>query len=752
MPINAIGIITLFIVFLNIVLGVIVYFKNPKRANNVVYAISVFSIALWALFTFFYNNPVILKPDVWLKIVYLSSYGMLIAQLMFAYFFPKKVKSGFWSYAIPILIFLVPSFYVLMIENSVVISAIHFSKEYISIAKMGPGYLVYTLPNILGILLIGTYFFLKSRKFIGYEKAQVHFYILGALLMMIPLVVVDYGIPLLTGETKYFVYGPLFAIPFSIALAYSILKNRFLTIKVVLRNSFFSVLTLIYAILGILFFVDSYEQLFSTDLNNRYLNIAIFTAIAIGIYQFIYRPLVNLFLNIFSKDKRNRDEILNNFMQVSNIELTIDRIAINVKRTIKQLFMIERVGIMLFDKGDYSIRYKYLDDFKEISPEYLLQIVRNWSDVSLEKVLVSDEFKRKMILEESGLDKRLQEVIGSFGESEISTVIPFNSRTQFDGVLLLGYRVDKYPLSIEDIELVEKISDSVSVSIGRAVLYQEVQLFNRSLRERVNEQTKELQIKIQELEEARRKEADMIDIMGHELRTPATVAKLNVEFLEKYIDSNPEEFKKYLGRVKSSIDTEIGLINTLLTSAKLEGNKVEIRHSKVDIKSEIEMVVDGHGIEAQEKGIKLLSQVDNSTPYVYADRVRVIEILNNLISNAIKYTHEGRVLISTEYDNDFVKICVADTGKGIPQEDISKLGGKFYRINNYLGSEIVRPGGTGLGLYVTFGLVRLMGGEINVDSELDRGSRFTITLPIYRNQKIESIDSTNMFEKLGLKK
>src|SRR5690606_28206579 len=161
-----------------------------------------------------------------------------------------------------------------------------------SIAKMGPGYLVYTLPNVLGILLIGTYFFLKSRKFIGYEKAQVHFYILGALLMMVPLVIVDYGIPLLTGETKYFVYGPLFAIPFSVALAYSILQSRFLMIKVVLRNSLFFLLTLTYAIFGILLFVDSYDQLFSSDLNNRYLNIAIFAAIAIGIYQFIYRPLV----------------------------------------------------------------------------------------------------------------------------------------------------------------------------------------------------------------------------------------------------------------------------------------------------------------------------------------------------------------------------------------------------------------------------------------------------------------------------
>lgn len=751
MPINAIGVISLLIVLLNIVLGVIVFFKNPKRANNIVYAISVFSIALWALFTFFYNNPIIFEPVVWLKIVYISSYGMLIAQLMFAYYFPKVGKAGFWYYALPIIITLIPSFYVLMIEDSVVLSAMYYSREYVSIAQMGSGYFVYTLPNVLGIFLIAIYFLQKSKSFIGYEKAQVHFYILGALLMMVPLVIVDYGIPLLTGDTKYFVYGPLFAIPFSVAVAYSILKNRFLTIKMVLRKSLSFLFSLIYAILGILLFVDSYEELVINQ-NNSYINIVLFVGISIAIYQLIYRPLVKLLLNTFSQDENSSESALDNFTQVSNIELTVDRIVINVKRTIQQIFMIESVGLILFDKRDFSVRYKYVNEFKEFSLDSLLQLVRSWKDISLDQVIVSDEIKRKLILEERGVDQRLVSVMGTLEESEISAVIPFNSRTQFDGVLLLGYRKDKYPLSIEDMDLLEKITANISVSIGRAVLYQEVQTFNKSLQEKVNEQTKELQIKVQQLEEARRKEADMIDIMGHELRTPATVAKLNVELLEKYIDSNPEDFKRYLDRIKQSVDTEIGLINTLLTSAKLEGNKIEIRHTKVNIYSEIDMAIHGHEQEAKEKGLHIVNRVEEDIPHVYADRVRVVEILNNLIGNAIKYTQKGSVTVSAKSDSENVLISIQDTGKGIPKEDIPKLGEKFYRIDNYLGSDIVRPGGTGLGLYVTFGLVKLMGGDITVHSELDKGSVFTITLPIYKGQKVYSEESTNMFEKLGLKK
>lgn len=751
MPINAIGIITLLIVFLNVTLGVIVFLKNPKRANNIVYAISVFSIAIWALVTFFYNNPVLFTPDYWLKIVYVASYGMLIAQMMFAYYFPKRIPGKFWLFALPLFILLIPSAYVLLVEDSVVITATHYPELFISVAQMGPGYLVYTLPNTLGILLIAAYFLNKSKQFIGYEKAQVHFYILGALLMMVPLVIVDYGIPLFTGDTSLFVYGPLFAIPFSISVAYSILKSRFLTIKVVLRNSFLFLFSLGYAILVLLFFVDSYESFFVNQ-NNNYLNLVIYCAIAIALYLLAYKPLVNFLLNTFFREESDKEKVLNNFTQVSNIELTINRLVINIKRTIKQVFMIEKVGIILFNKRDFSVRYESLRDFVDISPKYILQIIRNWSDLSLSQILVSDEIKRDMILNSQESDPRIIEIVNAFEKSEISMMIPFNSRTQLNGVLLLGYRADKYPLSVDEVELLEKITSNISVSIGRAVLYQEVEIFNKSLQEKVNEQTKELQIKVKELEEARKKEADMIDIMGHELRTPATVVKLNVELLEKFIESNPAEFKKYIDRIKKSVETEIGLINTLLTSAKLEGNKVEIRHDNVDIKAEIEMAAHGHEIDVEEKGIQFNNNVDPNTPNVYADRVRVVEILNNLISNAIKYTQRGSVTVSTKYDDNFVTVTIQDTGKGIPKENIPKLGEKFYRIDNYLGSEIVRPGGTGLGLYVTFGLVRLMGGDIWVESEIGKGSTFSFTLPIYKGQEIGSSDSSNMFEKLGLKK
>jgi signal transduction histidine kinase len=190
----------------------------------------------------------------------------------------------------------------------------------------------------------------------------------------------------------------------------------------------------------------------------------------------------------------------------------------------------------------------------------------------------------------------------------------------------------------------------------------------------------------------------------------------------------------------------------------LEGDKIEINKERVNIKEEIQMYIHGNETDALSKGIELKSNVDTGVPDVYADKARTVEVLNNLISNGIKYTEQGSVTIVTEYDDKYVKIIVEDTGKGISEEEIPKLGHKFHRIGNYIQSsenrEIVRPGGTGLGLYVSFNLVALMGGKMWVESELGKGSKFIFTLPVFKNQ-IESDSnntSNNMFERLGLKK
>jgi GAF domain-containing protein len=120
-----------------------------------------------------------------------------------------------------------------------------------------------------------------------------------------------------------------------------------------------------------------------------------------------------------------------------------------------------------------------------------------------------------------------------------------------NGLLILGAREDRRDLKAEELSLLDELIINASVAISRAVLYQEVQSFNQTLQQKVDLQTKELQVKILELQEARQKETDMIDIMGHELRTPATIVKLNAQLLDKFdkeIESDPQAYKRYVDR------------------------------------------------------------------------------------------------------------------------------------------------------------------------------------------------------------
>jgi signal transduction histidine kinase len=762
MNINILGIATILIALINLFLGAFVLYKNPKNSNNRSYAFAVFSIAIWSLATFFYNNPIFLSPKDWLIIVYLASYVMLLSQALLVYYFPEKSKKSFFIILGVLILTILPSFYVLIIQDSVILSAQHFPIEYKSLAEMGPGYFIYTIPNTLGILLLSIAFLLKGKRFTGFSKVQIQYYTIGALCMIIPIVVLDYLVPLIWGSTAFYVYGPIFVIPFSISVAYSLIQNRFVDIKTILYRVIILVEETLFFVLAF-FLIYKYTDsiLKENGLTKAIGFILILAPIAILIFRIYTKYFRKLIDKVILTQTKTPEEILNRFSRSNSVELDTEKISINVRKTIKELLGVDRVGILLLDLTNTKILYRYLHNFNIEGTRDLLEVLHYWDELGEDPILVTDEIKREIVFGRLKKDSRLTRILHFLDKYEISGILPLNRETQLNGVLILGYKEMQMPLSVSEIEQLELLIAQTSVAMGRSLLYKEVQDLNSSLQQRVSDQTQELRQKVKQLEEARRKEADMIDIMGHELRTPMSVIKLNTDLLQKFTTNVPkkkEEYVKYVKRIKDAVDTEIRLINTLLSSAKLEGDKIELNPEKVDIIEQIKMSTHAQEGRAKRKGIDILTQFDNQNRYVFADHARTVEILNNLIDNAVKYTEKGSVTITTKGEDDFVRISITDTGLGMSKEDVSRLGDKFFRTSNYTQSEysddidIVRPGGTGLGLYVTFNLVRRMGGEIHVESELGKGSNFTFTLPKYVGQESKPrSDTQDMFERLGLK-
>lgn len=613
-----------------------------------------------------------------------------------------------------------------------------------------PGHIVYAIvfaSYFIATLVVVLNKLLKSS---GIIQKQMILIFVGLLISGVLGMVYNLILPLL-GNYKLVWVGPQFTVVFLALMFIGMVRYQLFNIRLLAGKILFTVLTSVMMFLAFLFFTNIDRIVFEESVIN--LEFVLFGLFCAFLYSIFYESFRGFVLNkIQSKiitPGLDTSLVLKEYNRKLGKLSAKNEILNEFAETLKKALSPEYISIIT-KEGNEVINKQYIE-YRDINYELIFETIEKEEDLKDMKYLAPPTLMSILQDENSSAVLSLEEFINELQTKGLVLLLPIVYEHDLLAVCVLGEGNSSSSTYIdEEIEFLESLSDTTAVYLTRAILFEQLSEFNSVLQQKVDEQTKELQIKVKELEEARRKENDMIDIMGHELRTPATIVKLNAEMLRKYIDSNPEEYAKYLDRIREAIDTEIGLINTLLTSAKLEGNKVEIRREKVDIKESIEMSV--HGNESDLKdGVKIYTDIEEGLPFAYADKVRVIEVLNNLISNAVKYTDKGRIDVQARRIGENIEIIVKDTGKGIPKEDFPKLGSKFYRTNNYLGSDIVRPGGTGLGLYIIFGLARLMGGDIKVESELGKGSVFTFTVPVYTNQKLDNTDTMDRFTKLGLK-
>ncbi|MBN1488249.1 MAG: GAF domain-containing protein [Anaerolineae bacterium] len=233
--------------------------------------------------------------------------------------------------------------------------------------------------------------------------------------------------------------------------------------------------------------------------------------------------------------------------------------------------------------------------------------------------------------------------------------------------------------------------------------------------------------------EADRAKNEFVSTVSHELRTPMTAIKGYVDLiLMGATGPLSEQQNSFLRIVKSNVDRLTNLVNDLLDISRIETGRVELHLEPVDVGPIVQQVVDTLHPKAAEKSLTLRAIVPPSLPLVYGDPSRVTQIITNLAGNSYKYTPDGGEVAVYAYVRDGVMhIAVADTGIGISEKDKLQIFERFYRVDDPGVREI---SGTGLGLAITFSLVQLHGGEIWVESELDKGSIFYFTLPLADNE------------------
>ena len=299
------------------------------------------------------------------------------------------------------------------------------------------------------------------------------------------------------------------------------------------------------------------------------------------------------------------------------------------------------------------------------------------------------------------------------------------------------------PFSSEDVTCFQAIAHQVALPLRSAKLYEEISITNK---------------KLEKLEKLK---SEFISIVSHELRTPLTPINNSLEIvLSGQAGELTPEINNFISMAKRNIQRLSGIIEDLLDLSRIQTGKLDYRYKICDITPSLELLKNTFLQVAQEKNIKINLIIKEKLPEIYADSRRIEQILSNLVSNSLKFTSQGGMIEveasvidenQVEYDNlimpkikpngKYIKISVKDNGIGMKKEDIPKIFDKFSQIETSLNRN---KGGVGLGLTITKQLIDAHLGAVWVESQEQKGSTFSVILPLLDKFKIFQMDLSHV--------
>ncbi|MCK4539892.1 GHKL domain-containing protein [Candidatus Parcubacteria bacterium] len=223
--------------------------------------------------------------------------------------------------------------------------------------------------------------------------------------------------------------------------------------------------------------------------------------------------------------------------------------------------------------------------------------------------------------------------------------------------------------------------------------------------------------------------SDFISIAAHQLRTPLSAVKWVIKMvLDGDVGKLNKEQEKILFKGYQSNERIINLVNDMLNVSRIEEGRFGYEFRKEDFEQVLNVVVESLENQISERHIKYVLNKPEKLPKIYFDKDKMNLVLQNLLENAVKYTPEfGKIEVSLEFGNEFLKVKIKDNGVGIPEKDQKKLFSKFFRADNVMR---MQTEGSGLGLFIVKNVIRKHGGEITFDSKEGMGTEFVFTIPL----------------------
>lgn len=744
---------------INLVIFFIIIFNYRKDRTKLSFAGISLGLLIWVFGNFQIDRMTDVNRAVfWTR---MTSLGLIVFSISLNYFsiyFPK----GRISFAKKALFNLaVISGIALIIFNFVgefIVSDVDVSTRP---AEVYHGDLYYPLVIWIISIIVYSYInlFLKLRWVQEYKyRIQIKILLIGlssvsALSVFTNLVLPNLGIPDFTR------IGPISIVLVSSLTTYIILRYKFLEIRILVGRMFYYSLAGLFVLISFLlglFLTQEFLVNFSASVSLLAggLGSIIFVLIFNNANDYI-KANVNLrIINPGYNPNESIAKLSDAISSVLDIHVIVNETISIISKTIRP----DYVSVMLNSQGGGNKIFEGKNTINLAEEEVnIIYRVFQQTDILYIDLLSIEELEPNLKNTELKELFNLQKLIGEKG---IQLLVPFKQEnSQYVGILMLGAKDGGAPYNNSELRYIKNITELLSVTLGRSSLYEEVLNFNENLKLKVEEATDELKEKNDQLAEALRKEKDMMDILGHELRTPLGTARNAIVMLDSLKKENKlseEQLDKYIKIAIDNIRREKTMLETILQSARLENSRLQILMTKVPVDELLQNSFDAVREAAEKKGLEVKIENEAQGVLVKADQTAIQQMLDNFASNSVKYTKDGQVTIFARRENENkLRIGISDTGEGISKEDLPNIGKKFFRANPYLESEgtigdeeIVRPGGTGIGMYVVKGILEAMGSKLDIESELGKGSTFSAVFEIV-DENDETVSDEEQEKPLG---
>lgn len=586
----------------------------------------------------------------------------------------------------------------------------------------GPGMALF-LPYALGLVVSGLWVMIrKFRHSHGVKRNQLKLLLAGTGLMFILIIVFNLLLPLLANISSGVDFSPLFPVIFVGFTAYAIITQHLFDIRVIIRRTiiFAGLLTIVFGIYSAIIVLVT--QLFQQNINTResfFTNL--FAALVIG---FTFEPLRRWISDrtdqwLFKKEYEQQT-VLKELGQKLNNVVGLDEALESVMQTVAKVLHLKHAVTYVFQPGEnnttaikrvkqvgYSTAAKLILEDRDFTVQYFSQT----PTICLTSDLRTELEQEEALIEQNKVEATFirqhaikQAVLKKLESMEVAAAVPLQLNNQPIGLLLLSDKLSGETFRTQDLALLELVGAQAISSIQKAKLFEGDQM-----------------------------KSEFVSIASHELLTPISAIEGYLSMiLEENIGKVDPQARDYLNKVYTSAKRLSLLIKDLLSVSRIESGKMKIDAQQLDISKMINDTLDQLKFVAADKKLEMkFESTEKNLPPVWADPDRTMQVLVNLVSNAIKYTPKGNVTITAKSDKHLgiVTVTVADSGLGMDKDQMSHLFTKFYRVDTPQTTGIQ---GTGLGLYITKSIIEKMGGSITCKSVVGQGSTFSFTLPIFK--------------------